>query len=683
MSAPVFSVLVVCYNHEEYIERALASIGSQDIDFEIEVVVADDRSTDSTVARVQAWAQTVPFPVHVLSDENRLGITLNYYRGLSACRGEFIAVLEGDDEWLSVDKLRLHLEAFRRYPDSPMTANRTLLYENETGEGTVIPLIGVGTMHTRLSVSDLAATNWFATFSSCAYRSAAVQGLPPEIFETIAYDWLLNLAVTATGDAVLLPQVLTLYRTHAGGQWSAVSQFERDEQIRSLLPNYERLVGPDAAAELTRMRHDLERRVQAASLEAKDEVRDTPAADVPAAAEIDRPRPPAVPRVIEAARPAVSVVMASYNHEKWIVEAVNSVLDQTAGDLELIVVDDASTDGTIDAVSVVRDPRLRVYRLGTNQGAAAALNIAIQQARGTYVAVLNSDDAWEPHKLERQLDVMGTRPELGAVFTGARFIGEYGEHLPPERIPRWNDVFRQMNRTQAGWLRYFFEHGNALCHPSLLIRRDFYAEHGLYDNRMRQIPDLERWVTLVKQYPIAVLGDEDLVRFRLLPSEQNASSGTRANVARGLHEHLALDEGFFDGCSDELLVEAFGDAMRDPFFRSPEERACAIAFLWWDLECPMQSLNRLEALRLFRALLADSRTALILRTRYGFTELTYHDYSTHEARVQVDDLTMPDSVAFSPTGQLMAIVLKRVRGAQLRHWPHRLRHHIGMLKRDG
>lgn len=676
---PVFSVLVVTYNHEQFIERALASIATQVVDAPIEVVIADDRSSDRTLELAAAWAESVPFRVRILPPEDRLGITLNYFRGLSACEGEFIAVLEGDDEWLSVDKLQLHLDAFRSFPDAPMTANRTLLYDDSTGAASVIPLIGNTKMYTPITAADLAATNWFATFSSCAYRADAVRSLPAEIFETTAYDWILNIAVMSKGDAIFLPQILTLYRTHSRGQWSNASQMERDEQIRTLLPTYERLVGADVVAEFTRVRHDLERRMRIAAMQS-DEMT---AIALPAIEETEqRPVPPEIPRVTSARPPLVSVVMASYHHERWILEAVNSVLDQTMGDLELIVVDDASTDGTVDALSGVRDPRMRVYKLDVNQGAASALNIAVQQARGTYVAVLNSDDAWEPNKLERQLEVFAERPELGAVFTSARFIGESGEHLEPKRIWEWSDIFRQVNRTQAGWLRYFLENGNALCHPSVLIKREFYLRHGLYDNRLRQIPDLERWVTLVKHYPIAVLGDEDLVRFRLLASEQNASSNTRTNVARGVHEHLALNETYFDGCSDELLVEAFGEVMRDPFIRSAEERACAIAFLWWDHACSMQSINRLEALRLFRRLLDDSRTALILRTRYGFTELTYHEYSAHEARFTVDVLSEPNSVEFSPTGQLMAVVIRRVRNAKLRNWPQRLSHHLRIVGRS-
>jgi glycosyltransferase involved in cell wall biosynthesis len=412
----------------------------------------------------------------------------------------------------------------------------------------------------------------------------------------------------------------------------------------------------------------------------------------------DRAVPLPVPRIANARRPRVSVVMPVYNHERFVVDAIQSVLAQTMPDFELIIVDDGSADESMRAVASVDDPRMHVYRLADNQGGAASLNFAIQQARAEFVALLNSDDMWEIRKLERQLAVFDAHPELGAVFTGARFVDEAGNPLPPERIPRWNDIFRQPDRTQAQWLRFFFEQGNALCHPSMLIRRAFYVEHGLYDNRMRQLPDLERWIALVKHYPIVTLGDEDLVRFRLLPSEQNASSVSRANVARGLHEHLAIDEHFFDDVPHEMLVEGFLDRLRNPHIRYEDERLCEIAFLWWDTPCPMQEINRVHALRLFRELLGRPDTALLLQTRYGFDELTLHAFAGQQERTVTPEIEAwlrsfdgmhapphPDRAMISEAsaGHLLRTLVARARRAKPSTVPHRVVHHMRRaLSRD-
>ena len=670
MTDTVATVLLVTHNHLDFIDRAIASIEAQVSPHPFEVIVADDSSTDGTRERLLAWSESSELDITVLAEAPRLGITLNYARGFSAARGQFVAVLEGDDEWISVDKLRLQIDHLLAHPEHSMVASRVLLHDESTGSASIAPAIGFARMSTSVNARRLAEVNWFATFSACMYRTDVLERLSPEVFEITSYDWMVNLSALAFGDAGFIPQVLTLYRQHSGGEWSKTSRRERDERIRSLLPRYIELSTPEVQVELTRLLHDLEARaVQLA------DVLDGPANPLPSQTALPIPR-------VTGPAPRVSVVMTSYNHERWIEEAISSVLDQTMTDLELIIVDDASKDGSMEVVARFADPRVRVYRFDTNQGAASALNFAVQQARAEFVAVINSDDAWELHKLQRQLDEFAAHPELGAVFTSARFVGEAGELLAPERIPHWHNIFRQRNRSQAQWLRHFFENGNALCHPSVLIRREFYTEYGLYDNRMRQLPDFDRWIALVKHWPIRVLGDEDLVRFRLLEAEQNASANSRANVIRGFNEHIAVDERFFDGCSDELLIEAFGDSMVNPHVAFPDERACEIALLWCNLPCIMSEANRVHGLRSLRILLGDENTSLLLRSRYGFTELSLHALAgdeTHEmsevTRQYLSQLeygeTWRGAVMTTPSGELARHVWARMRQVPMRSWPGR------------
>jgi teichuronic acid biosynthesis glycosyltransferase TuaG len=112
----------------------------------------------------------------------------------------------------------------------------------------------------------------------------------------------------------------------------------------------------------------------------------------------------------------VSVVMPCYNTEPYVQAAIRSVLDQTHADLELLVVDDASTDGTADIVAALADvdERVVLLRRAENGGAARARNTALERARGDYVAFLDSDDLWLPRKLERQL---GFAAVVGAPLT--------------------------------------------------------------------------------------------------------------------------------------------------------------------------------------------------------------------------------------------------------------------------
>src|SRR5712664_4673265 len=106
--------------------------------------------------------------------------------------------------------------------------------------------------------------------------------------------------------------------------------------------------------------------------------------------------------------PRVSVIMPSFNHERFIASAVAGVLGQTMSDLELVIVDDGSVDQSARIISAINDKRVRYKLLERNHGACEAMNIALRMARGRFIAVCNSDDEWQPGKLEHQLAILET-----------------------------------------------------------------------------------------------------------------------------------------------------------------------------------------------------------------------------------------------------------------------------------
>src|SRR4051794_19001581 len=97
--------------------------------------------------------------------------------------------------------------------------------------------------------------------------------------------------------------------------------------------------------------------------------------------------------------PLISVVMPSYNHERFITTAIRSVLGQSLTDIELTIVDDGSQDSSARIISEQRDARVRFRLLERNQGACNAMNVALQMSKGKFIAVCNSDDVWHPEKL--------------------------------------------------------------------------------------------------------------------------------------------------------------------------------------------------------------------------------------------------------------------------------------------
>ena len=158
-------------------------------------------------------------------------------------------------------------------------------------------------------------------------------------------------------------------------------------------------------------------------------------------------------------QPLVSVIVPAYNSSRFIRETVESALRQTHSALEVIVVDDGSTD-RVDWVTQL-DPGRVTYRWQPNGGPASARNLGVRLSRGTYVAFLDSDDVWEPHKLERQLGEFAQLPQAGLVYTGVVGIDEQG---------RATSGFRPKGGAEGRIFERLFEN-NFITTSTVLVRR--------------------------------------------------------------------------------------------------------------------------------------------------------------------------------------------------------------------
>ncbi|HEX2188971.1 MAG TPA: glycosyltransferase family 2 protein [Longimicrobiaceae bacterium] len=148
--------------------------------------------------------------------------------------------------------------------------------------------------------------------------------------------------------------------------------------------------------------------------------------------------------------PLTSVIVPAYNYGRYLREAIESIQAQDVDDLEIVVVDNASTDDTREVLASIPDPRLRVLTLEVNRGLSGAFNHAMDNVAGDYVAYLDADDRWRPGKLRRQLEVLESEPEVGVVFCNFAWFNEKGVR------PRTQfDVFPQIRQiptapTRAG-----------------------------------------------------------------------------------------------------------------------------------------------------------------------------------------------------------------------------------------
>ena len=204
--------------------------------------------------------------------------------------------------------------------------------------------------------------------------------------------------------------------------------------------------------------------------------------------------------------PQVTVLMAVYNGAAYLREAVDSILAQTFGDLELLVVDDGSGDATGEILASYGDSRLRVIRNDTNRGLPAALNIGLRAARAPLVARLDADDRSHPSRLERQVRFLESHPEVALLGTEYRVIDERG--LPVQRRV-W-----PVCATAVG-IRWQGLFGNPFAHSSVMFRRSVIVDElGGYDERMPAgVEDYDLWSRLRRKH-VAMNLLEPLIDFR-------------------------------------------------------------------------------------------------------------------------------------------------------------------------
>lgn len=218
--------------------------------------------------------------------------------------------------------------------------------------------------------------------------------------------------------------------------------------------------------------------------------------------------------------PLVSVVIPTYNRRNTLPVSLDSVLNQTYSALEVIIVDDGSSDGTEDYVRGLADERVRYFRNTVNRGPSAARNRGVELARGAYVAFQDSDDEWLPDKLEKQMALFrDTEKDLGMVYCefAAYWEGKRKIVIPWKEIPyhrKHGDMF-QILLLQS-----------LIGTPTMVIRRDAFLDLGGFNETLRAYEDYEFTVRFSQRYAIGFV-EEPLVKVNPLPDGVNTRLSDR------------------------------------------------------------------------------------------------------------------------------------------------------------
>jgi glycosyltransferase involved in cell wall biosynthesis len=205
--------------------------------------------------------------------------------------------------------------------------------------------------------------------------------------------------------------------------------------------------------------------------------------------------------------PLVSVVLTSYNHAPYLPQAIESALGQTLGDTEIVAIDDASTDGSVDVLQRYAD-RLRVVLHETNQGTYASLNEGIALTSAPYIAILNSDDVWLPDKLRQQVAVIERDPRIGLVHTGFRVIDAEGKPVAG------NPLGVRFHPNPQGDLLAELLTRNLFITSSVLFRRECIERCGRFEESLFGMGDWDLWLRIAEHYTIGYV-PEPLTLYRI------------------------------------------------------------------------------------------------------------------------------------------------------------------------
>ena len=234
----------------------------------------------------------------------------------------------------------------------------------------------------------------------------------------------------------------------------------------------------------------------------------------------------------------VSITIPTYNRAHLLGRAIQSVLDQTYQDFEIIVVDDGSTDRAEEVVKSFDDERVRYIRHEVNKGCAAARNTGIKAARCEYIAFQDSDDEWLPDKLEKQMKVFEkVSPKVGVVYTGFwRIKNDKKTYIPSSKVSqKEGDIHKTLLK------------GNFVSPPAVVVKRECFKRAGMFDEELSPLEDWELWIRISKYYQFKFIDDPLVISYHQpdsISANQNAVFRARRLILEKHFEDIKENRQF-------------------------------------------------------------------------------------------------------------------------------------------
>ena len=225
------SVAMITYNQKRFIAQAIESVLAQKVNFDYEIVIGEDCSTDGTRDIILDFKTRYPQRIVPILREQNVGAIRNFGETIAVCRGQYVAFLEGDDYWTSVDKLQRQVDFLDGHPDRALCCHRVkTLNESGTAEFDVFPACAAGTY----ALGDLLESNFVMTCSA-VLRRKLIGPLPNWFFKMKLGDWPLFAMVARYGRIELMDEVMAAYRVHSGSSWSVLPSVVRLRESTRML----------------------------------------------------------------------------------------------------------------------------------------------------------------------------------------------------------------------------------------------------------------------------------------------------------------------------------------------------------------------------------------------------------------------------------------------------------------
>ena len=221
------SVVMITYNHERFIAQAIEGVLMQRTDFVIELVIGEDCSTDGTRAIVRSYGERYPERIRLILPERNQGARTNFAETLSACRGQYIAICEGDDYWTDSLKLQKQVDFLESHPNCSLCFHKVLIvYEDGSAPSTEF---GPKERKATYSLEDFLNADLMQT-ASLVFRRDALGEYPPWYYQVPIGDWVGITLLGQHGDMGYIDEVMSVYRRHSGGIWSGQSKTVQVQQ---------------------------------------------------------------------------------------------------------------------------------------------------------------------------------------------------------------------------------------------------------------------------------------------------------------------------------------------------------------------------------------------------------------------------------------------------------------------